>query len=207
MTVPMPKVKFCGLRRREDIEAANRLHPDFIGFILAKASKRSISPEKASELKKWLSSDIQAVGVFVDQDPDQIAALLEEGVIDIAQLHGREDVETIQKLQKRTQKPIFKAFRIQSKEDLQEALASPADKILLDSGSGSGKTFDWSLLGKIERDYFLAGGLTSENIAEAIHQCHPYGLDISTGIETDGWKDPQKMETILNIIKKESQTI
>ena len=198
----MTRVKMCGLRRAEDIEAANRLMPEYIGFVFAPASRRFISLEEAAALRQALSPGIRAVGVFVDEDAETVARLLESGVIDIAQLHGNEDEAYIARLKARTGKPVIRAFRVKNAEDLRAAEASPADMILLDAGAGDGKTFDWSLLSSVSRPYFLAGGLTPENTAEAVKRYHPFAVDVSSGIETDGFKDCNKMRAFMRAVRE-----
>lgn len=190
------KVKFCGLSCLEDIQAANRLKPEYIGFVFASKSKRAISKSKAKELKEALDPSIQVVGVFVDEKVEEVARLLEENIIDIAQLHGSEDSFYIQTLRKLTSKPIWQAFQIKESVDIQKANKSVADMILLDAGMGSGNPFNWSLLEKIERNYILAGGLNTTNITQAL-SLSPYGVDVSSGIETKGKKDEAKMEAFL----------
>ena len=198
----MTRLKMCGLRRAEDIEAANRLMPEYIGFVFAPASRRFISLEEAAALRQALSPGIRAVGVFVDEDAETVARLLESGVIDIAQLHGNEDEAYIARLKARTGKPVIRAFRVKNAEDLRAAEASPADMILLDAGAGDGKTFDWSMLSSVSRPYFLAGGLTPENTAEAVKRYHPFAVDVSSGIETDGFKDCNKMRAFMRAVRE-----
>ena len=189
----MTKIKFCGLKRKADIEAANALMPDFIGFVFAKDSRRYISPENAAVLKSRLSPEITAVGVFVNERPESIASLLNDGVIDLAQLHGDEDEAYISRLKGLTGKPVIKAFRITSSSEVMKASASSADMILLDSGTGSGRTFNWQLIKEIRRPYFLAGGLDPENVSAAVGLLNPWAVDVSSGIETDELKDIEKM--------------
>ena len=198
----MTRVKMCGLRRAEDIEAANRLMPEYIGFVFAPASRRYIAPEDAAVLRLRLRPGIRAVGVFVDEEESAAARLLESGVIDIAQLHGNEDEAYIARLKARTGKPVIRAFRVKNAEDLRAAEASPADMILLDAGAGDGKTFDWSMLSSVSRPYFLAGGLTPENTAEAVKRYHPFAVDVSSGIETDGFKDCNKMRAFMRAVRE-----
>ena len=198
----MTRVKMCGLRRAEDIEAANRLMPEYIGFVFAPASRRYIAPEEAAALRQRLRPGIRAVGVFVDAKESAAARLLAEGVIDIAQLHGNEDEAYITRLKARTGKPVIRAFRVKNAEDLRAAEASPADMILLDAGAGDGKTFDWSMLSSVSRPYFLAGGLTPENTAEAVKRYHPFAVDVSSGIETDGFKDCNKMRAFMRAVRE-----
>ncbi len=189
----MSRVKFCGLRRPEDIEFANELKPEYIGFVFAKNSKRYVSPNEAESLKKKLSPSIQVVGVFVNEEPEFVAELLNKNIIDIAQLHGNESDDYILKLKTLSPKPIIKAFKIKSESDISLAEKSKADFVLLDSGAGTGQTFNWSLIKNINRDYFLAGGLSPENVREAVSALHPFALDVSSGIETNGFKDKNKM--------------
>ena len=198
----MTQVKMCGLRRLEDIEAVNRLMPDYIGFVFAPGSRRFRSLAQAAALRQALSPGIRAVGVFVDEDAETVARLLESGVIDIAQLHGNEDEAYIARLKARTGKPVIRAFRVKNAEDLRAAEASPADMILLDAGAGDGKTFDWSMLSSVSRPYFLAGGLTPENTAEAVKRYHPFAVDVSSGIETDGFKDCNKMRAFMRAVRE-----
>ena len=197
----MTKIKLCGLSREEDIKAANILKPDFIGFIFAKKSKRFISRDKAMALKKILDPKILSVGVFVNEKPEVIANYLEDKIIDIAQLHGNEDENYIKTLRKFMGKPIIKAFQIRGEKNLQEAEKSIADYILLDYGSGDGKIFDWSLIKNFSRPYFLAGGLTPENVSEAIATLNPFAVDVSSGIEANGIKDAEKMKKFINAVR------
>lgn len=199
----MTKIKLCGLSRQCDIEWANELKPDYIGFVFWSKSKRNVSPEKAKELKALLSPDIKAVGVFVNEPVQNVAKLLNNNIIDIAQLHGSEDEEYISKLRTLTNKPIIKAFLLKSKDDAQKAEKSTADHILLDSGMGTGKGFDRSLLKNISRPYFLAGGLYPENVADAIETLSPFAVDVSSGIETDNFKDKNKMAAFVKAVRKE----
>ena len=199
----MTKIKICGLSRLCDIEMANELRLDYIGFVFYKKSKRYVSFEQAKNLKSALHTDIKAVGVFVDEPIENIVMLLDEGIIDIAQLHGKEDAEYIKELRLCTDKPIIKAFCINSAEDVIKANESRADCVLLDAGMGCGNVFDWKLLNKINRPYFLAGGLSVENAEKAVDMLNPYALDVSSGVETDGLKDKGKMISFVNIIRKD----
>ncbi len=198
----MIKIKLCGLKRTADILAANQLKPDFIGFVFAPQSKRCVTAEQAAVLKSLLDPEIQAVGVFVNEAPETIAALLNNGTIDLAQLHGSEDEDYIRKLRKLTDKGLIRAFRIRNKEDLTGTLSCSADHILLDAGAGSGTTFDWELLRGFPRPYFLAGGLGPENARTAVEMLRPYAVDVSSGIETDGVKDAEKMTAFVNAVRE-----
>ena len=199
----MTRIKFCGLTRACDIEAANELRPEYVGFVFAPKSRRYVAPEKAKELKQLLAGGIQAVGVFVDERPETIAALLNSGVIDLAQLHGHEDGDYIRRLRALSHKPVIQAFRIRNLQDAATAEESVADYILLDSGAGTGTVFDWKLIEKIKRPYFLAGGLSAENVEEAIAFLHPYAVDVSSGIERDGKKEKGKMADFAAAVRKE----
>ena len=199
----MTKIKMCGLSRIEDIEAANAIKPDYIGFVFAEISKRRVSALEASKLKSKLAPDIKAVGVFLDDKLDFVASMLNLGIVDVVQLHGSEDEEYIERVRQITNKPIIKAFIIRSKEDVERAERSTADYILLDGGKGEGKAFDWSLLKDIKRPYFLAGGLNPGNASDAVKALKPYAVDVSTGIETDGVKDREKMTAFANAVRED----
>ncbi len=201
----MTKIKLCGLSRIQDIETANALKPDYIGFVFAEKSKRRVSHLQAAELKSKLNSDIKSVGVFLDDDLDMVASMMNLGIVDVVQLHGSEDEEYLKKLRKITDKPIIKAFVIRSIDDVKRAEQSSADYVLLDGGKGEGRAFDWSLLKEIKRPYFLAGGLNPENVAEAVKNLQPYAVDVSTGVETDGVKDIEKMTAFVAEVRKEEK--
>ena len=196
-------IKMCGLRREEDVEAVNELRPEYIGFVFFPGSRRYVAPEAAKALKARLDPGIRAVGVFVDEKEETVAGLLEEGTIDIAQLHGHEDEAYIARLRKLTGKPLIRAFRVRSAEDVRQAEESAADMILLDAGAGDGKTFDWSLLAGVRRPYFLAGGLNPENAGRAVRELKPYAVDVSSGIETDGYKEMTKMRAFTDAVRME----
>ena len=198
----MTKIKLCGLKRPQDIQAANELLPAYIGFVFAPKSRRYVHPDRAEELRRMLNPDIIPVGVFVNETPETVAALLDRGIIDIAQLHGKEDEAYIRRLRQLTKKPLIQAFRIDTPADVAAAQASTADYVLLDSGAGgTGTSFDWSLLQNIQRPYFLAGGLTPENVGGAVATLHPYAVDVSSGIETDGAKDKEKMTQFVRAVR------
>lgn len=196
------RIKLCGLTRPEDISTANELKPNYIGFVFAKKSPRYVSPETAATLRALLDPDIISVGVFVNEDPAIVAGLLAAGTIGIAQLHGREDEDYIRTLRTLTDRPIIKAFRIDTAEDVTRASVCSADCILVDSGAGgTGTTFDWSLLQGLSRPFFLAGGLNLANAADALTSVAPFAVDISSGIETNGKKDPEKMKEFVRIVR------
>lgn len=192
----MVKVKFCGLKRPCDIAWANELHPDYAGFVFA-GQKRRISDDQAAALRKELDPSIQTVGVFVDDSLEHMGKLVAAGTIQIVQLHGQEDDAMIDAVRQSLQVPVIKAFSIVSEDDIRQAQQSRADYILLDHGAGgTGNRFDWALLAHIDRPYFLAGGLNPDNAAQAA-KLHPFALDVSSGIETDGVKDKEKMKRFM----------
>ncbi len=197
----MTKIKLCGMRRAEDIVAVNGLRPDYAGFVLAKKSRRYVDEKTLTALKALLCPGIGAVGVFVDEEAEHVAALLNAGILDAAQLHGHEDGAYLARLRELTDRPILQAFRVGSTVDLRRAESSAADFVLLDAGAGDGSPFDWRLLRGMERPFFLAGGLDIMNVGEAVERFHPYGVDVSSGIETDGRKDPEKMRAFVAAVK------
>ena len=200
----MIRIKFCGLTRWQDIECANLLKPDYIGFVFWKKSRRYTDEDTARQLRSALDKSITSVGVFVDEEPERVAHLINEGIIDAAQLHGGEDDEYIAKLRNLIMpgKVIIKAFRITSDEDIKIAQSSSADMILLDAGMGDGAAFDWTMIRDMQRPYYLAGGLDCQNVAKAVEMLSPYGVDVSSGIETDGVKDPEKMKEFVGIVRQ-----
>lgn len=198
----MTRIKICGIRRPEDIACANEFQPEYIGFVFAKGSRRYVAPESAAQLKVGLSRDITAVGVFVNEPPENVLELLESGTIDMVQIHGSEDADYIRALKRRTGKPLIQAFRVAFAADADRAEASPADFILLDHGvGGTGKTFDWSLVSGVKKPFFLAGGLSPENVGGAIACCHPFAVDSSSMLETDGFKDADKMKQFIDTVR------
>ena len=198
------KIKICGLRRREDILAVNEAKPDYCGFIIEfPSSFRSVTADEVRELVKELDPEIRPVGVFVNAPMELVRTLLNDGTLALAQLHGQEDESYIRELKKTVEKPVIKAFSVKTKEDIERAILSPADYILLDQGSGgTGMTFDWSLIPKIERPFFLAGGIGAENLEQAIREIRPYAVDLSSSVEPDKWKDSEKIRNVVDIVRK-----
>lgn len=197
------KIKLCGLRRPCDMEVANELRPDYIGFVFAEKSKRYVSPEQAASLKKLLHPGILAVGVFVNERLKTVAGLLSSGVIDMAQLHGGEDETYMEALRRLTDRPLIKAFSVRGEKDIRSACASTAELVLLDAGEGgTGTAFDRTLLQNMNRPYLLAGGLDASTVGEAVKRWRPYGVDVSSGIETDGFKDAEKMRAFVRTVKE-----
>lgn len=202
----MTKIKLCGLTRPEDIAAANALKPEYIGFVFAPKSRRAVSREKAAELRAQLSPEIQTVGVFVNEAPETVARLLNEDLLDIAQLHGQEDAAYIARLRSLTPKPLWQAFRVEDAASLAAAARSTADMVLLDSGAGgTGTVFNWKLLQGFPQPYILAGGLDADNAADAVNRLHPDVVDVSSGIETAGRKDPAKMAAFVAAVRKQDK--
>ena len=210
----MVKLKICGMRRSEDIEMANRHKPDYIGFVFAD-SPRKVSYGQAKELSSLLSDDIVPVGVFVNEHMKLIVDLFKDGIIEMAQLHGDEDEKYIRNLKDKSieetgkQIPVINAIEIKDGADYNDELLkwrdSASDYFILDSGKGSGKTFDWSLIDKesefFKNSIFLAGGLNSENLALAIEEFNPFAVDLSSSVETDGFKDEEKIKEIIEIME------
>lgn len=198
----MVKIKICGLKRLEDIEIANRYRPDYIGFVFAE-SKRQVTHDLARKLKANLNPNIKAVGVFVDADADEILELYRDEIIDMVQLHGSESEEFILNLKEKTnhELKVIKAIEMYDGIDITEYDDSKADYLLFDSGKGSGKTFDWNLIRKdLKKEFFIAGGLTSQNIKEAIMEFNPYAVDLSSSLEVNGFKDENKIREIMEAI-------
>lgn len=198
----MTKIKLCGIQRYEDIDVVNELLPDYIGFVFAKKSKRFISYDMAKSLKKRLDKRVKAVGVFVNESIENIIYLVRNDIIDLIQLHGDEDREYISKLKNYVNTPVIKAFRIKYKDDINNLYKEGSDFILLDAGAGDGKTLDESILKDFKDDYFLAGGLSPDNIYEKITALHPFGVDVSSGIETGGKKDADKMRKFVKLVRE-----
>ena len=212
----MPKLKICGLKRPEDIRYVNQYPPDFVGFVFAK-SLRQITPREAKELRRQLKPGIVPIGVFVNEEIENIVRLVKEGVIDMVQLHGEESAEYVRLLGERLEEVssskaalshgIIKAVRVASRQDVKKALDFPADFLLFDTYTkgqygGSGECFNWQLLKGIERPFFLAGGLKVENIAGAALEVKPFCLDVSSGAERDGKKDEEKVRRLVETIRK-----
>lgn len=220
----MTRIKLCGLTRIQDIEIANKLKPEYIGFIFWDRSSRNVSAIQAARLKGKLDPEIKAVGVFVDAPAEQVISYYNVGIIDIAQLHGNENEEYIKKLhdagltvikafkmkktgeninlagnanietpEKPTGNAITETYGKSTDDVITEAVKSSADYIMFDPGKGEGATFNWQLIKGIKREFFLAGGLIPENIEKAVETVQPFAVDVSSGIETNGHKDPDKM--------------
>lgn len=219
----MQKIKLCGMMKPCDIEYANRIKPDFVGFIFAN-TRRKISAAQAKQFREALDAEIPAVGVFVNEDISVITSLVQNGCIDMIQLHGEEDADYIRRLREVCDVPVIKAVKVQTVEQIRKAAALPVDYLLLDTYrkgvlGGTGEAFDWELLREAKiaagdtaegdtaegelfgKPYFLAGGLHAGNLREAA-ALGSYGLDVSSGIETDGSKDFTKMVEVMELVRK-----
>ena len=201
----MTGIKICGLIDAQEIEAVNLLMADYVGFVFADSSRR-INEGIAKRLKEALDKNIKAVGVFVNERIDRIVSICDKGIIDLVQIHGDEDEDYIKELKLRSKKPVIRAFRIRLMEDIRRAKESQADYVLLDSFTkgvygGSGRSFPWNMAKEIEREFFLAGGINGSNVIEAVSSCHPYCIDVSSGVETRGSKDIEKMRDIIEKVR------
>lgn len=202
------KIKFCGIRRLEDVAAVNLCQPDYMGMILSGGFRRSISQEQAQRLVQEKSDAIAAVGVFVNESSETICRMAEQLHLQVIQLHGNESAEQIQTLQQKIGLPVWKALRIGTLEELEAAGTNPADCLILEgkTGAGIGGTgvcADWELLARHSwnRSFFLAGGLQPENVLEAIATVSPTGVDFSSGIEEDGVKSLRRMKQLMTLIR------
>jgi phosphoribosylanthranilate isomerase len=198
----MSRIKICGLSRIEDIIIVNRVLPDYIGFVFA-PSIRQIDGRTAAMLKEQLDSRIKAVGVFVNHDIGVVAGLYQSGVIDLVQLHGDEDDSYITRLKERCGCPVIKSISV---GDTLPPLPQNVEYYLFDTLSGkrggTGEAFDWNVLRTYSGlPYFLAGGLNIANIPEAIHKLSPFCIDVSSGAETEGKKDTDKIHQIVRLVR------
>ena len=190
----MKKIKICGLKRREDIEYVNKYQPDYIGFVFA-GKKRKLTYDQVVDLKKYLTSSIQVVGVFVNEDISFVEKLVKEHVIDLVQLHGQEDQKYIQALKEKVDVSIIKAIQIKNEDSF--------NYYLYDHGTGgTGESFDWSMLKEVDKPVFLAGGINLLNVDDALKK-KVYALDVSSGVETDGFKDEKKIKKIVRRVRNE----
>ncbi|WP_195198572.1 phosphoribosylanthranilate isomerase [Faecalispora jeddahensis] len=202
----MTKIKICGLFRPCDAEYINEAMPDYAGFVFFEKSHRNVTMQQATQLRKSIHPSIPAVGVFVNAPQEQIVSLCREGVIQIVQLHGAESEEYIGRLKALIPSvSVWQAFRVRTSEDLAASQKSSADLILLDNGYGTGETFDWSLISGMTRPFLLAGGLTPQNIPQAISRFAPYAVDISSGVETEKQKDRDKILAAVAAVREEEK--
>lgn len=198
------KIKICGLRIPSDVDAVNAALPDMTGFIFDPTRRRYVRPEDAEQLRQALDPSIEPIGVFVNASPEQISEVLSICKVRTIQLHGQESYEDIESIRKANPNVrIIKAYKVDTKEDLDIARNSPADMVLLDHGiGGTGETFDWSLIRNFDRPFILAGGISADNALEAIALAHPTALDASSSVETDGHKDTAKVLQLVKIVRR-----
>jgi phosphoribosylanthranilate isomerase len=196
----MTMVKFCGIRTPADTAIVNRLRPEFIGMVFVPGRKRTIGIDTAVDINNNLDPDIIPVGVFSDPTMEDILRVTDTNAIRIVQLHGNESEEFIEEVGERTGLPVIKAFTVRTREDVEEACRTKADYVMFDSGAGTGRTFDWSVLEDSPRPFFLAGGLNPDNVYEAIIRLHPLAVDVSSGIETEDNKDEFKMQRFIESV-------
>ena len=225
-----PKIKMCGISKVETIPAIVDAKPDYMGLVFA-PSKRQVTVEQAKTLVEELykqnvvgnnseaeqtepvtsldtasSETIKTVGVFVNETIENLLKIAEEVKLDVIQLHGDEDESFIQILKEQSNVEVWKAVQVRSAADAEKWIDSSADMLLFDAyhkdeRGGTGEVFDWSALDEFERPFMLAGGIDSTNVARAIRTVRPYGIDISSGIETEGVKDNEKMKAFTNIVR------
>lgn len=200
----MVEIKICGIRRIEDIELVNRYKPDYIGFILAKGYRRTISSVTAVELTKRLVDGIKTVGVFVNSPVEEVEEFQRLAGLDAVQLHGDEDEDYIERLNVPCE--VWKAVRVRGGADIVDIRG--ADRILLDKYDadcygGTGKVFDASEIGAVraKAPIILAGGLNAENVRERVNLFHPHCVDVSSAVETNGFKDERKVKEFIDIVR------
>lgn len=199
----MVHIKICGLFRDCDIDFVNEAKPDYIGFVFAK-SRRQVSFDQVRHMRNRLHQDIMPVGVFVDAPHEQIVQLYRDGIIGMIQLHGQEDDAYIDALHQLCHLPVIKSVAVRTREDILRQRSSPADYLLLDNAAGgSGQSFDWQLIPTMNRPYFLAGGIDAEKMPAALSLL-PYGIDISSGAESNGVKDRDKIMRLLELARHSS---
>jgi phosphoribosylanthranilate isomerase len=205
----MSKIKICGMQCRNDIEIVNEFLPDFAGFIMSTEDKfrRQISADKAFKLSQMLDQNIKAVGVFVDEPMEFIEDICNHDIVEVVQLHGNENREYILELRKRIPNPIIKAVHVSSMAQIVEMEKLPCNYLLLDTAykdkvGGGGVKFNWDLIPpKVSKPFFLAGGLSADNVQEAIKTVNPYCVDLSSSVETDGYKDREKVKEVIKKVR------
>lgn len=198
----MTKVKFCGIRRIEDIESCNALGPDYVGFVFWKGSRRYVDVKTAETLSSMLDNRIVPVGVFMDQPIGDVIAAAGSGAIRMVQLHGSEDQDYIDEVRDTTGLPVIKAFITKDRERTEDTSKVDCDYRMYDSGAGCGKVSDWSAIACASNPFFLAGGLDHTNVGKAISELRPFAVDTSSGIETEGFKDRLKMERFIEAVRR-----
>jgi len=195
------EIKICGLSRIEDVVAVNRFGAEYAGFVFYKKSKRYVDPYKAGELIEFLRSDIKSVGVFLDEPLDNVISAARISGVEMVQLHGHESEEYIEYVRRTLERPVIKAFKADEEGALDRAKKTCADYIMIDSGAGTGKKFNWNILNGFGRKFFLAGGLDPDSVGDAVSLLDPFAVDVSSGVETDGVKDEEKIEKFIKAVK------
>lgn len=214
------KVKFCGITQEDTVPVLMETQPNYVGFIFA-PSKRQVTVEQAKSITRSLQDSVHTtsgnkccsrVGVFVNETIPTIVEIAKAVPLSVVQLHGDETVTYIETLRSQLQEEqlesieIWKAIQVQGKEDILPWKQAPIDGLVVDAYSkeergGTGKTIDWSLLDEVQVPYYLAGGIGLHNVARAIRRLQPYGLDMSSSLETNGQKDVRKIKSMAQIIK------
>lgn len=189
----MTKIKICGLSKMCHIDYVNEARPEYIGFVFAK-SKRQVNLKTAWTLRQALNRDITAVGVFVNEPLENIVNIVRNQIIQVVQLHGNEDEAFIKNLKSMITVPVIKAVKVEKALKIENAEECSADFLLMDSGAGgTGQCFDWDLIKKVSKPFFLAGGINVTNVNRGINNLNPYGVDVSSGVEVDEEKNREKI--------------
>lgn len=189
----MTKIKICGLSKMCHIDYVNEARPEYIGFVFAK-SKRQVNLETARALRQALNKEIKAVGVFVNEPLENIINIVRNQIIEVVQLHGNEDETFIKNLKSTIHVPVIKAVKVEKSFDVEKVQECSADFLLFDSGAGgTGQCFDWDLIKKVNKPFFLAGGINVTNVNRGINNLNPYGVDVSSGVEVDEEKNREKI--------------
>lgn len=211
----MIKIKICGLKTLEDVEKVNRYLPEYVGFVFAD-TRRFVTDEQALAMRQALDRRIQAVGVFVDEPIGHVISLCDRGVINVVQLHGEESEDYIREIKQKTDTVVIKAAKVQSVEQISGRMSQEADYMLFDTYKkgtlgGTGERFPLEILeeslkklraeNRTVKPYFLAGGLDCDNVAGVVRQMECYAVDVSTGVETDGVKDENKIRQFIEIVR------
>ena len=201
----MTKIKICGLTSLEEIAYVNDIKPDYIGFVFAE-SRRKVNKEQAHLLKNVLDKEFKVVGVFVNEPLERVVQLCREGCMDVIQLHGDESREYVALLKEKVSQPVIKVIRVRSREQIIKMSDYPCDYLLLDTYQkgtygGTGKSLDASLIPDMNRPFILSGGLTEDNVSSMIRRWHPYCVDVSSGVETEGKKDRKKIEAFVAAVR------
>ncbi len=201
----MTKVKICGLCTTDDVAGAVKAGADMVGMVLSAGFRRSVPMEEAREMARLVPDGVVKVGVFVNEDPEAVSYAVKTLGLGAVQLHGSEDDEYVSRIKGAVGVPVTKSFVVRDMGDIEAARRSPADLVLLDGGAGSGTGFDRSLASGLGRDFILAGGLDPGNVAQAVAETRPFAVDVSSGVETGGAKDPAKMAAFVRNAKEAAE--